>query len=427
MVPDSLSPVYAIIVAGGSGRRCPGLRTKQFQEVNGIPVYLWSVIAFAETPGIDGIILVGPAGDAAGRATMTAAVRPFTRVLAVAAGGASRTASVAAGLAALQDQDIRLDRARILVHDGARPLVGTELIARVAAATGEQQVAIPVLRPAETVKQLAGDRIAATLDRQQIGLAQTPQGVPLNLLARALKEWHNAGEPPVTDEGALIEWLPEERRPGVKIVAVNGDEKNLKITHPGDLKRAALLLAEGNNRPSGMTIRALAGQHPETGTTPLRVATGFGFDVHAFAANRKLILGGIEIPGHPGLAGHSDADVLIHALVDAILGAIGGGDIGRLFPDHDPAYKNLCSLRFLETAAALARKRGFTITAADITVIAQSPKLAPHFPAMTKKLQAALAGHPCRLNLKATTTEGLGFTGRREGIAASAVVTVTAV
>ncbi|MBN2704858.1 MAG: 2-C-methyl-D-erythritol 2,4-cyclodiphosphate synthase [Deltaproteobacteria bacterium] len=155
------------------------------------------------------------------------------------------------------------------------------------------------------------------------------------------------------------------------------------------------------------------------------MATGFGYDVHAFADGRKLILGGIEIDGHPGLAGHSDADVLVHALVDALLGAVGAGDIGHHFPDHDPAFKNICSLNFLTHALNLVRERGFHLEAVDITVVAQRPRLAPHIPRMLDKLRACI-GLPCQINIKATTTEGLGFTGRGEGIAAYAVATVSA-
>ena len=418
MAPDySILPTYAIIVAGGSSRRCPGPRAKQFLQLRGLPLYLWSVTAFAECSAITGIVLVGPATDESGRAAMSVAVRPFNKVLAVTAGGPSRTASVACGLKALHQYISPDQPAQVLVHDGARPLVRTGLITRVAAAIDEKQVVIPVTTPSATIKELdTENQITNTLDRTNIGLAQTPQGLPLSLLQKGLDYWQQQPQKKVTDEGSLIEMLPPEQRRGVVIRAITGEERNLKITVPEDLRIAEALLTPPTEPTS------LSKSRPQ----PAR-ATGFGYDVHAFTSGRALILGGIEIPDHPGLAGHSDADVLIHALVDAILGAVGAGDIGRLFPDHDPAYKNACSLDFLKKAAALAQERGFAIEACDVTVVAQSPKLTPFFPNMTKKLTEALNGHHCQLNLKATTTEGLGFTGRREGIAACAVATVTAV
>ncbi len=403
---------YAVIVAAGAGRRCPGPLAKQFLELEGQPLYLWSVKAFLQDPRIHGVVLVGPAADEAARAGMREAVRAFPRVLAVVAGGPTRTDSVACGIDALTEQVALADNDPVLIHDGARPLVSAELIARIIDETAAGRVAIPVTTPTATVKQLDRNTILKTLPRETLGLAQTPQGLPCKLLLRALEYYRRHPDParPATDESALVEALPEALRKGFNIVAVAGETRNLKITFPEDLRLARALLPQSLQ------------EHGSFPAPPF--ATGFGYDVHAFANQRELVLGGVKIPQHTGLAGHSDADVLVHALVDAILGAVGAGDIGQLFPDHDPAYKDMCSLRFLEKAVELVRAQGRLLLAADITVVAETPKLAPHIPAMRNCLLEVLG--PCQLNLKATTSEGLGFTGRREGIAAYAIVTVAA-
>ena len=404
-------PAFAIIVAAGSGRRCPGPQTKQFLNLNHQPLYLWSVKAFQECPNITGIVIVGPNHNPDALRMMEQKTTPFDKVIAVVAGGDSRTESVDIGVTSLATKiDTLSEIDPILIHDGVRPLVTAELIVKVAEQVGARQVAIPTTTPTATVKKIVGKTITQTIAREEIGLAQTPQGVPYGLLREALNYWKMNPTKPMTDEGALIENLPSERRIDVTTINVPGKSSNLKITFPEDLQQAEALLQEKMTQ--------------ETPYKP-RQATGFGYDVHAFAPNRKLILGGVEIPGHAGLAGHSDADVLIHALVDALLGAVGAGDIGQHFPDHDPTFKNLCSLRFLEQTMMIVKEKGFYLEAADITVVAQQPKLAPHIPAMLTILKETIAT-PCQLNIKATTSEGLGFTGRREGIAAYAVASVTA-
>ncbi|MEA1922357.1 MAG: 2-C-methyl-D-erythritol 2,4-cyclodiphosphate synthase [Pseudomonadota bacterium] len=408
---SALKPVFAIIVAAGSGRRCPGPQTKQFLNLDNQPLYLWSVKAFQECSAITGIVIVGPNHNPNALLEMERATTPFAKVVAVVAGGNSRTESVNIGVTTLTATITTLSKTDpILIHDGVRPLVTAELIVKVAEQVGTRQVAIPTTTPTATVKKIVGKTITQTINREEIGLAQTPQGVPYGLLCEALDYWKKNPAKPITDEGALIENLPPEKRIDVTTINVAGESSNLKITFPEDLKLAETLLQ-----------KKMAQEIPYKP----RQATGFGYDVHAFAPTRKLILGGIEIPGHAGLAGHSDADVLIHALVDALLGAVGAGDIGQHFPDNDPTFKNLCSLHFLERAMTIVRERGFYLEAADITVVAQQPKLAPHIPAMLTILKKTIAS-PCQLNIKATTSEGLGFTGRREGIAAYAVATVTA-
>ena len=404
-------PAFAIIVAAGSGSRCPGPQAKQFLCLGGQPLYLWSVKAFQECLKITGIVIVGPNHNQQALLEMQQETALFDKVIMIIAGGNSRTESVSIGVAALAAATpILTDSDPILIHDGVRPLVSPELILKVIGQIGSKRIAIPTTRPTATVKKIVGNTITQTIAREEIGLAQTPQGVPYGLLCEALDYWRKNPTTPITDEGALIENLPPENRAEITIVNVAGETCNLKVTFPEDLQQAESLLQKK------MT--------PEVPYKP-RQATGFGYDVHAFAAKRKLILGGIEIPGYAGLAGHSDADVLIHALVDALLGAVGAGDIGQHFPDNDLAFKDLCSLHFLDRTMTIVRERGFYLEAADITIVAQQPKLAPHIPAMLTILKKTIAS-PCQLNIKATTSEGLGFTGRREGIAAYAVATVTA-
>ncbi|MBN2808913.1 MAG: 2-C-methyl-D-erythritol 2,4-cyclodiphosphate synthase [Deltaproteobacteria bacterium] len=402
---------YAIIVAAGSGSRCPGPKAKQFLELGGQPLFLWSVQTFQECPAIAGIILVGPKDDPQARLEMQRTSAGFDKVVKVVAGGESRTASVCNGVAALATAFPEIAAADpVLVHDGVRPLLTSELIVNVAEQVGARQIAIPTTTPTATVKKIVGAIISETIPREELGLAQTPQGIPYGLLRQALDYWQQHPKIGITDESSLIENLPKDIRKEVIIYNVTGEPTNLKVTFPHELQQAESLLR--NRMQSQKVFKP-------------RQATGFGYDVHAFAADRKLILGGVEITGHTGLAGHSDADVLIHAFVDALLGAVGAGDIGRHFPDHDPAFKNLSSLYFLEQTLKIVRERGFNLEAADITVVAEQPKLTPHIPAMLVKLQQVI-GSPCQLNIKATTSEGLGFTGRREGIAAYAVATVFA-
>jgi len=407
--------VFAIIVAGGYGRRCPGPQTKQFLNLGGRPVFIWSVKAFQETDNVTGIIVVGPGNDNEALTEMSSLTQPFSKVIKVVAGGSSRTESVANGVAALKNIDNLNAADPILVHDGVRPLITPQLIDLVAGEVKRNQAAIPTTTPTATVKKISGDRIVKTINRKETGLAQTPQGIPYGLLCEALNCWADNPSPTITDEGSLLENLPPESQDRLTMINIQGDHENLKVTFPQDLQRAETILCKRDKSPK---------RESETHYKP-RLATGFGYDVHAFKADRKLVLGGVEIPHELGLDGHSDADVLVHALVDAILGAVGAGDIGHHFPDNNPAHKDRCSLDFLEQAMLIVEEKGFYLEAADITVVAERPKLNPHIPAMIQKLRGVMV-QPCQLNIKATTSEGLGFTGRREGIAAYAVATVSA-
>ena len=407
--------VFAIIVAGGYGSRCPGLKTKQFLDLNGRPVFIWSVKAFQEAESVTGIIIVGPGNNNEALAEMGSLTKSFAKVIKIVGGGDSRTESVRNGVAELENIKDITAADPILIHDGVRPLITPHLIDLVAGNVNCNQAAIPTTTPTATVKKIVDNRIIRTINREETGLAQTPQGVPYGFLREALTCRAENPNPIITDEGSLLENLPRESQNRITMINVQGDPDNLKVTFPKDLQRAETILRKREEKPQ---------TEPETHYKP-RIATGFGYDVHAFKADRKLILGGIEIPHELGLDGHSDADVLVHALVDAILGAIGAGDIGQHFPDHDPAHKNRCSLDFLEQAMLIVEEKGFRLEAADITVVAERPKLNPYIPAMTHKLRGVMV-QPCQLNIKATTSEGLGFTGRREGIAAYAIATVTA-
>jgi 2-C-methyl-D-erythritol 4-phosphate cytidylyltransferase/2-C-methyl-D-erythritol 2,4-cyclodiphosphate synthase len=306
------------------------------------------------------------------------------------AGGATRQDSVRNGLQALPAAVTR-----ILVHDAARPLVSTSIIDRCLAGIEEHGAVIAAVPVKDTLKEVAEHRISRTVDRSSLWQAQTPQGMRRELLEQACKQVEVDGFLG-TDEASLLEHA------GIPVAVVMGSEENIKITRPDDLRIAAGLLRQEED-----TMRI-----------------GQGFDAHRLVAGRKLILGGVDIPYHLGLQGHSDADVLVHALMDAILGALGEGDIGRHFPDTDEQYQGADSLVLLARVMDLVRARQMRIINADITVICQQPKLAPHIPAMQSNLSTVCAAE--QLNIKATTTERMGYTGRGEGISAHAIVLLRA-
>ena len=400
--PAPSSRVFAIITAAGSGQRCPGNRRKQLMPLHGKPLFLWCLEAFSQVERLSGMVLVGPADDHRALQEMKTTSATFTNVIAVVPGGNSRQGSVFNGLAALETAAEADDL--ILIHDGVRPLVTPVLINRIIDGHRPDTVVVPVTGAAETVKLLAdANTISHTIPRQRIGLAQTPQGVPFSLLWSIYQAGNEASWSQATDDASLV----EHACPGTTIRWVEGDRNNIKITFPTDLTLAdALLPAE---KPGDEMIQPI-------------ITTGFGYDVHRLVPERKLVLGGVVVPFSHGLAGHSDADVVIHALVDAILGAVAAGDIGQHFPDSDPRWHNVNSLEFLVYADKLAADNFFQLLSIDVTIVAQEPKLAPFLPRMRQAINDTLTT-PCQLNIKATTTEGLGFTGTGEGIAAYAVVT----
>ena len=388
-----MSKTIAIIPAGGSGQRMGLPRPKQFYELAGCPVLIYTLKAFQAADGIDGIIVVAPVDYLAEVEKMVAAYA-LDRVLKVVAGGATRQDSVRAGVNA-----VPAGTSYVAVHDGARPFVGKALIeacVRRAKETGAALAAVPVR---DTLKTVAvEDLVVNTVDRSVLWQAQTPQVVRLELLQNAYRVADADGFVG-TDEASLLEHAD------CPVRVVEGSERNFKITRPEDLRIAEALLMSDAKQTSEHFPRV-----------------GHGYDAHRLVADRPLILGGVTIPHALGLLGHSDADVLTHALCDAILGAVAAGDIGRHFPDTDPQYKGADSLKLLARVMEIAAEKGYRLGNADITVIAQKPKLAPHFPAMRGKLAAVCGVSETAINLKGTTTERMGFAGREEGIAAHAVV-----
>jgi 2-C-methyl-D-erythritol 4-phosphate cytidylyltransferase/2-C-methyl-D-erythritol 2,4-cyclodiphosphate synthase len=380
-----MSGTYALVLAAGRGSRFGGALPKQYLPLGGAAVLRHAVDAFARHPRIDGIQVV---------------IRPEDRniydhalagldLLAPVPGGAERQDSVRLGLEALAPRE----PARVLIHDGARPFADAALIDRVIDALDRAPAAIPGLPVGDTIKRVADGVITGTVDRSGLWRVQTPQGFHFGAILAAHRA---AAGLALTDDAAVAEAA------GIMPVIVPGNEGNLKITTTDDLVAAERLLAARS--------------------ADIRV--GQGFDVHPFGPGDGLMICGVWVPHNAGVIGHSDADAGLHALTDAVLGAIGAGDIGMHFPPSDPHWKGASSDRFLAHAVDLVRARGGIIAQLDVTIICERPKIGPHRTAMVERI-AAIAGIAAdRVSVKATTTEKLGFTGRGEGIAAQAVATV---
>ncbi len=380
-------PAAVIIPAAGSGSRMNSAIPKQFLTLAGKPVLVHTVSAFISCSDISQIIVVVPEGRQAEAELLLNGYRDRGKKIAVIAGGLRRQDSVLAGLE-MVDADIEI----VLVHDGARPLVSPELISRCYRETAKSGAAISAVPVKDTLKQGNVEGIVEdTIDRRSLWQAQTPQGARKEHLLNAYRSLQGTE---VTDESSLLE------RAGISVSLVAGTTSNFKITTPEDLELAEKIM----DRPQ----------------TTMRI--GHGFDAHRFEAGRKLVLGGIEIDHPLGLAGHSDADVLTHALCDAILGALGEGDIGSHFPDNDRAYKDILSLLLLDEVIAKAQQHHLGLVNADITVICQAPRLAPYIRQIKEKLASCCNTGPDVINIKATTTEKMGYTGRGEGISCHAVV-----
>jgi 2-C-methyl-D-erythritol 4-phosphate cytidylyltransferase/2-C-methyl-D-erythritol 2,4-cyclodiphosphate synthase len=372
--------VAALLLAAGSGRRFGGPVPKQFAALLGRPVLRHAAEALLAEGQVQRLLPVGEA------APITAALAGLPHEPPVP-GGATRQASVRAGLEALAADPPDI----VLIHDGARPCVPRGTIPALLAALDRHPGAIPALPVTDTLKRAEGGRILGTVPRAGLYRAQTPQAFRFAAILAA----HRAATAEATDDAALLEAA------GMTVVLVEGSERNLKITRPEDLPRME---------------RELAGAMlPRVGT---------GFDVHRLVPGRPLMLCGVVVPHEKGLAGHSDADVGIHALCDAIYGALAEGDIGRWFPPSQAAWKDADSAQFLRHAAGRIAARGGVLLNADITLICERPKIAPHAAAMRARLAALLGCEAERVSVKATTTEGLGFPGRGEGIAAQAVVSL---
>lgn len=380
---------------------------KQFHLLAGKPILIHTVLTFLSNSHIDQVVVVVP------RDWLVRTENLFERYsltgtkLLLVAGGRRRQDSVRAGLEAVASE-MKI----VLVHDGARPLVSHEIIDEcynTALRTGAAIAAVPVK---DTLKKAGEDRkISSTIDRSGLWQAQTPQAIMKHLLERAYNYNDACGDIDVTDESSLLE------KSSIPVSLVEGAESNFKITRPEDL-----LVAE--------TILQKKSKEQDTAQQPFPQATmriGHGYDAHRFADNRKLVLGGITVPHSQGLAGHSDADVLTHALCDALLGGLGLGDIGKHFPDSDQRYAGVYSITLLEHVVSLAGEQGYCLCNADITLVCQAPRLAPYLAEMKELLSRTCKTQLGCLNIKATTTEKMGFTGRQEGISCHAVVLLQAV
>lgn len=368
--------IAAIIVAAGRGQRAGGAQAKQLWQLGQRQVFLWSVDAFLAHPLVTHCVLVVPSGQTDTYATLC----PKDAI--IVEGGETRTASVRAGLSACE----RFGAERVMIHDAARPGITPEVIAALANALDTSDGAAPALAVVDALKRKHGDRITA-VDRAELYRVQTPQAFQTTKIAAALRH-----------ADALVDDLAALEQYGGQVTLVPGDERLSKITYADDLPRLERLLMTPQPAPR----------------------FGTGFDVHAFAPGTAVTLCGISIPHTQTLAGHSDADVAWHALTDAILGAAALGDIGDHFPPSDPQWKGVDSAVFLKHAVAIARDHGWDLSSCDLTIICEAPKVKPHREAMRRRT-AEMTGLPLdAISVKATTTEGLGFTGRGEGIAAQA-------
>jgi len=367
--------IAVIIAAAGSGTRMGGGIPKQFLEIEGKPVLVKTALAFSQNQYIDGFFVVTGEEYIEKSKKLLEGIDKF---MGVVAGGAQRQDSVYNGLKVLQ-----ADMDYVLVHDAARPFVAQEIINRVVEKAVEKGTAVAAVAVKDTIKTIEDEeQFKSTLPRNQLRSVQTPQGFRKNIIVKAYEK-ACAEEFYGTDDAALVE------RMGVPVYVVEGSYDNIKITTKEDM--------------------------------PMEYRIGTGYDVHRFAENRRLILGGVEVPYELGLLGHSDADVLVHAVMDALLGAAALGDIGRHFPDSDEKYKGASSMKLLENVSDLLENKGYSIGNIDATIIAQEPKLSPFIEEMKINIAETLKISHNKVNIKATTTERLGFTGRKEGIASEAV------
>ncbi len=381
--------VAAVVVAAGRGQRVGGDVPKQYRTICGEPVIRPALAAFLGHSRIDAVQPVIHARDAEAFRAATAGLQSLPAVW----GGATRQASVRAGLEALRATQPDF----VLIHDAARPFLTGALITRAIDAAAEHRAAVPAVPVADTVKKVdEHESVIETLDRSRLRLVQTPQAFAFDLILDAHHRAAAAGREDFTDDAALAEWA------GHRVTVFPGEATNVKLTTNDDFIRAEAL-----------RISALGD-----------VRTGNGFDVHAFGEGDHVMLGGIRIAHSHGLSGHSDADVVLHALVDALLGALADGDIGSHFPPGDPQWRGASSDRFLAFACERVRARSGLIAHLDATVVCEAPRIGPHRDIMRARI-AAIADIPVeRVAVKATTSEKLGFTGRGEGIVAMATATV---
>ena len=374
----------ALIVAAGHGVRAGEGLPKQYRGIDGMPVLRRTVEAFAKHPAVDAVqVVISPE-----HLQLYDQALAGVNLRAPVEGSDTRQGSVLRGLESLAQEGPKL----VLIHDAARPLVSAGTIADVVDALATAEGALPVLAASDTLKRIVGDRIDATIPRDGVGLAQTPQGFHFEKILRAHRAVRDTA---FTDDASIAEHA------GLTVRAVLGSRLNFKLTTQEDFRMAEALLAGARN-----------------------IRTGMGFDVHRFGPGDHVWLCGLRVPHAQGLIGHSDADVGLHALTDALLGAAALGDIGQHFPPTDERWRGAASDIFLTHAAGLIANAGGSIEHVDITLICERPKIAPHREAMVARISELLSLDRTRVSVKATTTEGLGFTGRGEGIAAQAIATV---
>jgi len=381
--------VAAVVVAAGRGLRAGGDAPKQYRALLGEPLIRPSLAAFSQHGEISAVQPVVHPDDLA----LFRSASDGLRLLPPVNGGATRQASVRAGLEALQSHRPDL----VLVHDAARPFASNALVTRAIAAARVNAAAVPVVPVADTVKAVdASGAVIETLDRAQLRLVQTPQAFAYPALLDAHRRAKTAGRDDFTDDAALAEWA------GLTVSTFAGEAENVKLTTEDDFVRAeAAQLARLSD-----------------------VRTGFGFDVHPFGEGNHVMLAGVRIAHPRGVSGHSDADVVLHALVDAILGALAEGDIGVHFPPSDPQWRGASSDRFLAFAVERVRARHGLIAHLDVTVVCEAPRIGPHRDAMRKRIAEIAGVSLARVAVKATTSEKMGFTGRGEGLAAFATATI---
>lgn len=373
----------ALLVAAGSGSRAGGGLPKQYRDLGGKPLLVRAIEGLQRAGIADVMVVIGAGQEALYREAVGDRPLPSPVV-----GGAERQDSVRSGLEALAGDGAP---GAVFIHDAARPFLPATVVERLRAGLAGADGAVPVLSVVDSLAQ-ADSALGDPVSRDGLVRVQTPQAFRFPAILAAHRSWRGAA---TTDDAQVA------RAAGLRVAAVAGDPALEKLTHEADFERAEARLA------SAMTSRV-----------------GMGFDVHAFASGEELWLGGIRVPHERGLKGHSDADVLLHALTDALLGAIGAGDIGDHFPPADPQWRGASSSLFVEHARALIEARGGRIDHVDVTLVCEAPRLAPHREAMRASVAGLLRLAPTRVSIKATTTERLGFTGRGEGIAAQAVATV---
>ncbi len=385
-----MQPVSAIIVAAGTGTRMGGV-DKQLLPLCGKPILLYSVELFCQLSEVMEVVIV-TRKDLMEEISLLVASYQIHKPIVVVQGGDTRQQSVAAGVFACQANGL------VAIHDAARPLLTTNDARAVFADAGLHQAAALGVPVKDTIKRVNDkNSIVDTLNRAELYAVQTPQVFVKQLYLTAMEAAKNAKKD-YTDDCQLVEAL------GITVQMTVGNYQNIKVTTPEDLTVATGFLTE------------------RTGGSNMRI--GHGYDVHRLVEGRDLILGGVTIPHITGLLGHSDADVLLHAITDALLGAAGFGDIGKHFPDTDPQYKGADSLKLLQVAVALLQKHGYTVQNIDATVVAQAPKLASFLPMMKDNIATVCNVDPTAVNIKATTEEKLGFTGELLGISAHAVALI---